>query len=160
MKLSRREEIAIAVLVVCAGAEPDLVRTEDVAAVAEATAVQTAQIVHALTRVGLIETTRGRKGGIRLKHDASRITLGHVLQAMGGRGRSETLPVRHNDPLAAIAAAASAQAREAFESFTIADLASGQVDDKLACFQCTIRLGAIRHVAGATRSLAAAMGRA
>ena len=147
MNLCRREEIAIAVLVSCAKAGFERIRTDDAAMAAGASAVQTAQIVHSLMRAGLIETVRGKHGGIRLARNASQISLGEVLRLVGSKRRgTPEWPIRGNDPLAAIASAAEAQARQAFESFTIADLAAGEVGDKLTCFQCDIRLGAARNV--------------
>jgi Rrf2 family protein len=141
MSLSRREEIAIALLVSCAESGADRIRTEDAALHANASTVQAAQIVHALMRAGLLATVRGKNGGIRLVRPPEHISVGEVLRLLGRKAS----PSPHgNDPLSAIAAAAEAQARHAFESFTIADLASGTIDDKLACFQCTIRLGAWR----------------
>jgi Rrf2 family protein len=148
MNLCRREEIAIAVLVSCAKAGFERIRTDDAAMAAGASAVQTAQIVHSLMRAGLVETVRGKHGGIRLARKAAQISLGEVLRLVGSKRRGEPARPLHGDgPLAAIASAAEAQARQAFESFTIADLAAGEVGDKLACFQCDIRLGAARNVA-------------
>lgn len=145
--LSKREEIAIAILVACARNGFSHIRTEEAAVAAHASKDQTAQIVLQLTRAGLIETRRGRQGGIRLARRAEQITLGRVLDGIGAKRR---LPVsvsaRRNDPLDAIARAAAVRARETFESFTIADLAREQVADKLTCFDCSIRLGVVSRM--------------
>jgi len=141
MKLTRREEIAIAVLTACAMAGSNRIRTEDAAIFAGATQMQTAQVVHRLMRAQLIETVRGKHGGIRLKRTAAEITLGDVLAQIGRRAAPTT---NGHHPLDTIAHLAETQAIEAFASFTIADLAAGNVDEKVACFQCTIRLGARR----------------
>jgi Rrf2 family protein len=149
MKLSRREEIAIAILVACARSGFEQIRTEDAAIAAETSPVQTAQVVHRLMRVGLLDTTRGRHGGIRLRRPAEDITLSDVLRAAGGKTRASTQIARRNDPLAAIASAAEAQATQTFESFTIADLAADRVGERLMCFECSIRLRAVRRLVGA-----------
>lgn len=148
MNLSRREEIAIAVLVACARAGFDRIRTEDAAAAAETSVVQTAQVVHRLMQAGLLETTRGRFGGIRLHRGAEQITLGEVLRLAGRTNRRSLVPAHRNDPLAAIASAADAMAIQTFESFTIADLAADRVGERLTCFECSIRLQAVRRLAG------------
>jgi Rrf2 family protein len=149
MKLSRREEIAIDILVACARSGFEQIRTEDAAIAAEASPVQTAQVVHRLMRVGLLDTTRGRHGGIRLRRGPELITLGDVLRLAGGKARGTAQAARRNDPLAAIASAAEAQAAQTFESFTIADLAADRVGERLTCFECSIRLRAVRRLVGA-----------
>lgn len=149
--LSRREEIAVAILLVCARADDALVRTEEAARTANTSRDQAAQAVHALMRAGLVETMQGRHGGIRLARCAEAITLEQVLDAISERRArigdkcNEPRPV---DPLAAIARAAEARVRQTFESFTIADLVSETVSDKLTCFDCSIRLGVLERVAG------------
>lgn len=149
MTLSRRQEIAIAVLVACARPGLEQIRTEEAAVVADASPVQTAQVVHALMRAGLLATSRGRHGGIRLRRPADEITLGDVLRAAGGKTRASIQVAGRNDPLAAIASAAEAQATQTFESFTIADLADDRVGERLTCFECSIRLRAVRRLVGA-----------
>lgn len=146
MTLSRRQEIAIAVLVACARSGFEQIRTEDAALAADATPVQTAQVVHDLMRAGLLATSRGRHGGIRLNRRAEDIALSDVLRATGGKTRATERVDRRDDPLAAIASAAAAQASQTFESFTIADLAAERVGDKLTCFECSIRLRAVRRL--------------
>lgn len=152
MTLKRREEIAIWILVACAEAETDLIRSEDAAASAGVSQMQTAQIVHRLMRAGLIETVRGKLGGIRLNRLPEQITLGEVLRLVSGSPPPTLRPSRRNDPLAAIAMVAESMATQAFESFTIADIVQGRVDDKLVCFECSIRLGAVRHIDAGRRS--------
>lgn len=148
MTLSRRQEIAIAILVACARSGFEQIRTEDAAIAAETSPVQTAQVVHRLMKVGLLDTTRGRHGGIRLRGRPEQITLGEVLLATGGKTRAPAQVARRNDPLAAIASAAEAQAAQTFESFTIADLAADRVGERLTCFECSIRLRAVRRLVG------------
>jgi DNA-binding IscR family transcriptional regulator len=146
MNPSRQEEIAICVLVACAQAEGRRIQTGTVAAAANASIAHTSRIVHRLMRAGLLDTLRGRHGGIRLAAGVENLSLGTVLNRFGERRRRSSTAVRAGgDPLSAIASAAEAQAAQAFESFTIADLAADRVDEKLACFQCTIRLGALRR---------------
>jgi Rrf2 family protein len=43
------------------------------------------KILRVLVQAGLVESTRGRSGGYRLKRAASCITVAEVLQALGGK---------------------------------------------------------------------------
>ena len=142
MKFSRREEIAVAILIACARAGFDRIRTEDAAIAAEATPMQTAQVVHLLMRHGLIDTLRGQHGGICLSRRAEQITLGMVLDGVGAKRRLPAVQPG-NGTLDAIARVATSRALDAYDSFTIADLAREQVADKLSCLDCSIRLGAV-----------------
>lgn len=144
MKMTRREEVAVGILVACEQAGVALIRTGDAAEQAGVSLVQAAQIVHRLMQAGLLTTVRGKHGGIRLARPAELITLGEVLRASC---HSHRAPIASDNPLAAISSAAQAQAAQAFESFSIADIAHDRVGDKLACFECSIRLRALRPAA-------------
>lgn len=140
---SRREEIAIAILVACARAEARIT-TDQAALAAETTQTQTAQIVHRLMRAGLLETLRGKGGGIRLARAPEHIRLDMVLDGMGARRRA-AISHSGNSMLDSIARVAASRALDTYVSFTIADLANERIADKLTCLDCTIRLGAARR---------------
>jgi Rrf2 family protein len=53
-----------------------------------------AKVVQALARAGLVETTRGRGGGVRLAHPPSQITLRHAVEAVQGPLRFWRCPRR------------------------------------------------------------------
>ncbi|MEO9299916.1 RrF2 family transcriptional regulator [Devosia alba] len=151
MKLSRREEIAIGILVVCAGHGAEWTTTEAVAASIGVSRDQAAQIVHRLMQSGLIETVRGRQGGLRLRYSAEQITLGLAMDSIGEHRRQapERGVQAPGDWLTAITRAAAERVRQTFESFTIADLAREKVREKLTCFDCSIRMGVVgrMHIA-------------
>jgi Rrf2 family protein len=65
--------------------------------VAQRTAVPSAhlsKVIQALARAGLVETTRGRRGGVRLARDATEIQLRQILEAMQGPIRFLRCPRR------------------------------------------------------------------
>lgn len=79
MRLTRQTNYAVRILMFCAS-NPGLSR---IAQIAEFYAISEPflfKILQALTKADLIETVRGRSGGIRLKVPAEQIKLGHVVR--------------------------------------------------------------------------------
>ena len=136
---SRHEEIAISILVTCARAGDSRITSESAAIAVDTTSPQVAQIVHRLRRAGLLETWRGKNGGIRLARPAEQIRLDMVLDGMGAKRRIAS-PLQGNRALDAIARIAALRAREAYVSFTIADLVCERIAEKLNCLDCGSRL--------------------
>jgi len=56
------------------------VRVDDIARALDVPRNYLSKILHALTRAGLLSSTRGPHGGFRLRIDASRITLEQVVE--------------------------------------------------------------------------------
>lgn len=148
MKLSRREEIAIGILVVCAGHGAEWTTTEGVAASIGVSRDQATQIVHRLMQSGLIETVRGRQGSLRLRYSAEQITLGLAMDSIGEHRRQapERGVQAPGAGLTAITRVATERVRQTFESFTIAELARENVREKLTCFDCSIRMGVVSRM--------------
>ncbi|MCU0830501.1 MAG: iron-responsive transcriptional regulator RirA [Rhizobiaceae bacterium] len=79
MRLTRQTNYAVRILMFCAS-NPGLSR---IAQIAEFYAISEPflfKILQAMTKAGLIDTVRGRSGGIRLSRPAEEIRLGHVVR--------------------------------------------------------------------------------
>lgn len=81
MQLSKQSGYAVRIVVDCAKSEDDLVQIADIARRNGITMYNVAKVVPILARQGIIETVRGRGGGIRLARPASQITVGEIVRA-------------------------------------------------------------------------------
>jgi Rrf2 family iron-responsive transcriptional regulator len=75
MRLTRQSNYAIRTLVYCAVNAPGLSRIADIARAHSISELFLFKLIKPLVENGLLETVRGRKGGIRLGRPASEITL-------------------------------------------------------------------------------------
>lgn len=75
MRLTRQSSYAIRALIYCAVNEPQLSRVADIAKAHGISELFLFKLIKPLVENGLIETVRGRHGGIRLGRPASEITL-------------------------------------------------------------------------------------
>lgn len=75
MKLTRQSTYAIRALIYCAVNEPGLSRVADIAKAHAISELFLFKLIKPLVEGGLIETVRGRHGGIRLGRPADQITL-------------------------------------------------------------------------------------
>ncbi len=75
MRLTRQSNYAIRTLVYCAVNDPDLSRVADIAKAHGISELFLFKLIKPLVENGLIETVRGRHGGIRLGRPAADITL-------------------------------------------------------------------------------------
>jgi Rrf2 family iron-responsive transcriptional regulator len=75
MRLTRQSSYAIRTLMYCAVNEPGLSRVADIAKAHGISELFLFKLIKPLVDGGLIETVRGRKGGIRLGRPAGEITL-------------------------------------------------------------------------------------
>lgn len=75
MRLTRQSNYAIRTLVYCAVNAPGLSRIADIARAHSISELFLFKLIKPLVAAGLIETVRGRKGGIRLGRPATDITL-------------------------------------------------------------------------------------
>src|SRR6185312_16693632 len=75
MRLTRQSSYAIRTLVYCAVNAPNLSRIADIARAHSISELFLFKLIKPLVEAGLLETVRGRKGGIRLGRPAAEITL-------------------------------------------------------------------------------------
>ena len=81
MRLTRQTNYAIRILMYCAANSDRLSRIREIAAAYAASELFLFKILQPLVEVGMVETVRGRNGGIRLAKPAESITLKDVVQA-------------------------------------------------------------------------------
>ena len=82
MRLTIRSNQALHTLMVCASNPGQLLRSADIAATYNASEHHTAQIIHRLVRMGILASTRGRSGGMRLALPPAEINIGSVVRQM------------------------------------------------------------------------------
>lgn len=92
MQLGQTEDYAVRALVDLAR-HPEG-RIEEIARRTGVPAAHLAKVVQSLARAGLVETTRGRGGGVRLLLDPAEIPLRRVIEAMQGPLRFLRCPRR------------------------------------------------------------------
>lgn len=81
MRLSKQTNYAVRTLIYCASNPEGLSRVPQIAKAFGISDMFLFKIIQPLTRTGLIETVRGRNGGIRLGRPADEIRLGEVMHA-------------------------------------------------------------------------------
>lgn len=136
MRLSKQTNYAVRTLVYCAVNEPGLSRVNDIARAYGISDMFLFKIILPVAKQGLIETVRGRRGGVRLARPAHQIGLGEVVRITEESfALSECMEHdEHICPLRSRCAYTRAlrQALEAFMSvldgYTIADLASNSME--------------------------------
>ncbi len=81
MRLTRQTNYAVRILMYCA-ATTDLSKVADIAEFYGISETFLFKILQALNGAGLVETVRGRSGGIRLARPPEEIRLGEVIRAV------------------------------------------------------------------------------
>jgi Rrf2 family transcriptional regulator, nitric oxide-sensitive transcriptional repressor len=81
MWLNQQTIDAIKIMTELSASWPALAKTSDVAATTHITIMNVQKTVYALGQSGLLETVRGRNGGIRLGRPADRISIGDIVRA-------------------------------------------------------------------------------
>ena len=81
MRLTKQSNYAVRALVYCAVNDPHLSRVSDIAKSYAISEMFLFKLIKPLVGSGMIETTRGRNGGIRLAKPASNITILEAIQA-------------------------------------------------------------------------------
>jgi Rrf2 family iron-responsive transcriptional regulator len=79
MRLTKQTNYAVCALIYCAMNEPALSRVKDIAKAYSISELFLFKIITPLVENGMIETVRGRRGGIRLAQPAKRIKLVDVV---------------------------------------------------------------------------------
>lgn len=128
MRLTRYTDYALRTLIYVGLNEP---RQSSIAEIARAYAISEnhlTKVVHQLGRLGLVRTTRGRGGGLRLAKSAAEIGVGAVVrlteedlalvECFGGNNCAITAPCRLRRALGEALAAFLA----VLDSYTLADL--------------------------------------
>lgn len=80
MRLTRQTNYAIRILMYCAANDGRLSRIPEIAAAYAVSELFLFKILQPLVENGLVETVRGRNGGVRLGRPASEITLFDVVR--------------------------------------------------------------------------------
>ncbi|WP_045365387.1 MULTISPECIES: RrF2 family transcriptional regulator [Methyloceanibacter] len=81
MRLTRHSDYSLRVLMYLAAFPDRLATAEQIAAAYDISHHHIMKVVQRLARLGLIETLRGRNGGIRLAQPPEKITIGEVVRA-------------------------------------------------------------------------------
>lgn len=82
MQLTQFTDYSLRVLIYL-GLRPDRLSTiEEIAAAYGISESHLTKVAHKLGRLGMIETLRGRNGGMRLKHDPATINIGATIRSM------------------------------------------------------------------------------
>jgi Rrf2 family iron-responsive transcriptional regulator len=132
MRLTRQSSYAIRTLVYCAVNGPELSHIADIAKAHGISELFLFKLIKPLVEAGLLETVRGRKGGIRLGRPAAEITLLDTIKltednfAMAEcfEGGADVLcPLAGNCDLNAALREALGAFFEVLDSYTIADMA-------------------------------------
>ncbi|TDH34507.1 iron-responsive transcriptional regulator RirA [Pseudohoeflea suaedae] len=79
MRLTRQTNYAIRILMYCGANKGQLSRIAEIAKAYNVSELFLFKILQPLTKAGLVETVRGRNGGIRLARPAEEITLVDVV---------------------------------------------------------------------------------
>ncbi|MBE1292540.1 MAG: Rrf2 family transcriptional regulator [Rhodobacteraceae bacterium] len=82
MRITKRTNIAIRVLMYCAAHRGRLVTKHEIASVCNASENHLAQVIHQLALMGVLSTQRGRKGGLELAREPKNIEIGEIFRAM------------------------------------------------------------------------------
>ena len=80
MRVATRTNLAVRVLMFCAVNADRLVKTAEIAAICNCSAHHMAHVVQRLHASGVVDTTRGRAGGIRLARPMDQISIGAVVR--------------------------------------------------------------------------------
>jgi Rrf2 family nitric oxide-sensitive transcriptional repressor len=82
MRITKRTNIAIRILMFCAANDSRLVTKSEIADRCNASENHLAQVINQLGQLGYLRTQRGRNGGIALGRPASDIRIGDVFRSL------------------------------------------------------------------------------
>ncbi|SMX32063.1 RrF2 family transcriptional regulator [Maliponia aquimaris] len=82
MRVTKRTNIAMRVLMFCAGNPGRLVTKHEIAQRCNASENHLAQVINQLAQLGFLHTQRGRNGGLELGRPADQIIIGDVFRAL------------------------------------------------------------------------------
>lgn len=135
MRLTQQTNYSIQTLMYCALNRTGPSRIRDIAKAYKISELHLFKIMHVLVDAKLIETLRGRNGGIRLARPADRITVGEVVRAAEGslelsdcmNPRGHVCAVGPNCGLGGALNKAMRSFFEVLDGYTIADMVAGAV---------------------------------
>ncbi len=84
MRITKRTNIAVRLLMYCAAHQDRLVTKSEIAAVCNISENHLAQVINQLSQLGYLNTQRGRNGGMVLGRPANRIRIGDVFRKVEG----------------------------------------------------------------------------
>lgn len=84
MRITKRTNIAVRLLMFCAAHQDRLVTKSEIAECCNVSENHLAQVVNQLSTLGYLHTQRGRRGGVTLARQASTIRLGNVFRDVEG----------------------------------------------------------------------------
>ena len=84
MRITKRTNIAIRLLMFCTAHQGRLVTKHEIAARCNASENHLAQVINQLAQLGVIHTQRGRNGGLNLSRSADEICIGDVFRQVEG----------------------------------------------------------------------------
>ncbi len=84
MRITKRTNIAMRLLMFCAAHPDRLVTKAEIAQTCNISENHLAQVVNQLSQLGYLNTQRGRKGGLALRRSPSQILIGDVFRDIEG----------------------------------------------------------------------------
>lgn len=84
MRITKRTNIAIRLLMYCAANEGRLVTKAEIADCCNISENHLAQVINQLSQLGFLRTQRGRNGGMNLARPADQIMIGDVFRHIEG----------------------------------------------------------------------------
>lgn len=84
MRITKRTNIAIRLLMYCAAHQDRLVTKSEIAEVCNVSENHLAQVINQLSQLGYLNTHRGRNGGMSLARPAETVRIGEVFRLMEG----------------------------------------------------------------------------
>ncbi|KIC47524.1 Rrf2 family transcriptional regulator [Ruegeria sp. ANG-S4] len=84
MRITKRTNIAVRLLMYCAAHQGRLVTKSEIAEVCNISENHLAQVINQLSQLGYLNTQRGRNGGITLGQSADQIRIGAVFRDVEG----------------------------------------------------------------------------
>jgi Rrf2 family nitric oxide-sensitive transcriptional repressor len=81
MRLTKRSNISMRVLMYCGVNQGQLVTKSDIAEACNTSENHLAQVINRLAQLGFLYTQRGRNGGLRLSRPMEEISVGEVFRA-------------------------------------------------------------------------------
>lgn len=136
MRLTKQSSYAVRALIYCAAAQPNLCRVADIAAAYDISETFLFKLLKPLVDAQILETVRGRNGGVRLARPAAEISLLAVIQATEDNfclsecfeEKNGNCPLVDNCEFKRALESALFGFFEALDRFSIADLAANPPD--------------------------------